>query len=168
MRVAAQIRMVALAGFIAAGFGASLQAAPNGAEREGAAEAAAAASCMRPAARAAVTTGDETLGAHYDLSDACVPQPALNAADGAAGSSAAATPDAAAAAPAASNTAAPAGEASPSTEAEGRSIFGFLGAVFLGVIEFVVSVLASVLATIAGAFGAAAPVSAPEGLIAAF
>lgn len=163
MRVAAHIRMVVLAGFMAAGLSASLQAAPNGAEREGAAEAAAAASCMRPAASAAMTTGDETRGAHYDLSDACVPQSAMNAADGAAGGDAAA-PEAAAAAPAASGAATPAGEASPSTEAEGRSIFGLLGAVFLGVIEFVVSILASVLAAIAGAFGA----SAPEGLIAAF
>lgn len=163
MRVAAHIRMVVLAGLTAAGLGASSLAAPTDTNRDNTAEAAAAASCMRPAASAAMTTGDETRGAHYDLSDACVPQPAMSAADGAAGGAAAA-PEAATAAPAASGAATPAGDASPSTEAEGRSIFGLLGAVFLGVIEFVVSILASVLAAIAGAFGA----SVPEGLIAAF
>ncbi|HRE61346.1 MAG TPA: hypothetical protein PL096_09565, partial [Micropepsaceae bacterium] len=75
MRVAAHIRMVALAGFMAAGLGASSLAAPTDTNRDNTAEAAAAASCMRPAASAAMTTGDETRGAHYDLSDACVPQP---------------------------------------------------------------------------------------------
>lgn len=155
MRVAGHLRQISLAGILAAGLGASALAAPDRADssEQFAPAEAAAASCMRAPAGPSMTTGEETLGAHHDLSDACVAQPALSAADGSGGA-----PNAAPA-----SKTAPEGEVSAT---ETRTVFDLIGAVLVGVLEFVMSILASVLAAIGGAFGAALPIGAPAEMVA--
>lgn len=163
MRVAAQLKALTLVGLMATaiGTGYALGAPGDVSSMNGDA---ASASCMRAPEGTFGAANDTRLGTNRDLSDACVPQPASAMANGQVGNEAGVpTPAAAPEAEAEANTEANAEanseatsvEEAPQTSAETRSIFGLIGAIFLGVFEFVVGIFVS----IASALGAAMPES---------
>ncbi len=155
MRVAAHLKALTLAGLMATAIGTGYAfGAPSDVPATNGD--AASASCMRVPEGTADAAGDTRLAAGRDLSDACVPQSASAMANGQVGDEAGVpAPAAAPEAEAEANAEATSVGEAPQTSAETRSIFGLIGAIFLGIFEFVVGIFVS----IASALGAAVPES---------